>query len=271
MQQPIFQIKGLKVDLKNKNLLTIGNLEIHRGIIYSIAGQSGSGKSTLLEVLAGVRRPDSGTINFDGSDNSSAEYRGKLSDEVCFLPQNRRRVWGTVSKYLNKRVTLASWSTDSVEDRIKNIIKQMSLTDRLNRAVRTLSPGERRWVDLAICLASDSKVLIIDELEQHMSYDELDFLKRQLQRKCSYEGTTVILSTLNPMSIRRLTGVSVTLDRGHIAMIRSVRDGGRSRRGGGGVGGDSKSSRETSGKRRPSSGRGGRGRPSRVPKQDKRD
>ncbi|MEE9464570.1 MAG: ATP-binding cassette domain-containing protein [Candidatus Neomarinimicrobiota bacterium] len=270
MQQPIFQIKDLTVKVKNKNVLAIGNFEIHRGIIYSVTGQTGAGKSTLLEVLAGIRRPDSGTIIFDGTDNSSPEYSGKLRDEIRFLPQGSRRVWGTVSKYLKKRITIASWSTDSVDDRIKNITKHMSLSDRMNRLVRTLSPGERRWIDLAICMASDSKVLIIDELEQHMSYDELDFLKRQLQRKCNYEGTTVILSTLNPMSIRRLTGVSVTLDRGHIAMIRSVRDGGRSRRGGEGRG-DSKSSGDRPNKRRPSSTRGGRGRSSRAPKPNSKD
>ncbi len=263
MQQPIIQIQDLKVNVKDKTVLAIGSFVIHRGIIYTVTGQMGAGKSTLLEVLAGVRRATGGIVSYDGITSSSSEFRGKLRDEVCFLPQLPRKARGTLLKYLRKEINIASWSTDSLEDRIKDISRQMSLGEKMERPVKTLSPGERRWVDLAIALASDSKVLIIDELEQHMSYDELDFLKRQLQRKCNYEGSTVIMSTLNPTAFRRLTGVSVTLDRGHIAMIRSVRDGGRSRRGpGAGDGGDKTRGDKPARRRRPSN-RGGPSRSSR--------
>lgn len=133
-----------------------------------------------------------------------------------------------------RRIRTASWSTDSAADRLKEVSRRMNLSDKLARPVKTLSPGERRWIDLAISVASDAKVLIIDELEQHMSYDDLDLVKRQLQRKCSHEGTTLLVSTLNPITVRRMSGVSVSLDHGRIAMIRSVREGGRSRRGPGG-------------------------------------
>ena len=263
MQQPIIEIQDLKVDVKGKTVLAIGNFVIHRGIIYTVTGQMGAGKSTLLEVLAGLRRATGGIVSYDGIPSSSAEFRTKLREEVCFLPQLPRKARGTVLKYLRKEINMAEWSTDSLEDRIAGISKQMSLGEKMDRRVKTLSPGERRWVDLAIALASDSKVLLIDELEQHMSYDELDFLKRQLQRKCNYEGSTVIMSTLNPMAFRRLTGVSVTLDRGHIAMIRSVRDGGRSRRPPGAGNGGGNTPGDKPGRRRRPSSRGGPGRPSR--------
>ena len=122
----------------------------------------------------------------------------------------------------------------------------MNLGDKLARSIKTLSPGERRMIDLAICMASDAKVLIIDEIEQHMSYDELDLVKRQLQRKCSYEGTTALISTLSPTTTRRLSGVSVTLDHGRIAMIRSFRDSSRGRRGSGSGGNSTHASRSDS-------------------------
>jgi len=141
-----------------------------------------------------------------------------------------------VGRYILKRIRTASWSTDSAADRLKEVTRRMNLSDILGRKVNTLSPGERRWIDLAACVASDAKVLIIDELEQHMSFDELDLVKRLLQRKCTHEGTTVLVSTLNPTTMRRLSGVSVTLDHGRIAMIRSVREGTRGRRGPSGSG-----------------------------------
>ncbi|MCH7521544.1 MAG: ATP-binding cassette domain-containing protein, partial [Candidatus Marinimicrobia bacterium] len=234
MQKPLFELKNLTCKIKTKTVLSITKFEIHRGIIYTIIGQPGAGKSTLLETLANQRKATGGTVIYDGDVTTTSESRRKYKEEVYFLPQAQRRAYGLVRKYMLKHIRTMSWSTGSADQRLETVSKLMNLADKLDRAVKTLSPGERRWIELAICLASDSKVLIIDELEQHISYDELELVKRQLQRKCNYEGTTIIMSTLNPATIHRLNGVSVTLDRGRIAMIRSVRDGGRSRRSPGG-------------------------------------
>ncbi len=246
MQQPIFQIKNLNLHIEKKSVLSITNFEIHRGITYAIIGQPGSGKTSLLEMLASRRRPTSGIILYEGDPITNKKVLRRFQEEVCYLPQVPSAGWrasGTVQRYMLKYIRTAPWSTDSAADRLETVSKRMGLGDKLTRAVKTLSPGERRWIDLAICMASDAKVLIIDELEQHMSYDELDLVKRQIQRKCSYEGTTALVSTLNPTTIRRLSGVSVTLDHGRIAMIRSVREGGRGRRVPGGAGNSSGATR----------------------------
>ncbi len=228
MQQPIFTINNITATAGKNTILSIANFEIHRGIVYSITGQTGSGKSAFLNALSNPRSIATGKIVFDGLEVGAKEFKKKFAEEVVYLPQLPVKASGTVVKYLLKRIKIASWSDDNSEQRVKNISNVMSLIEKLPRNIKTLSPGERRWIDMAVCLASDSKVLIIDEIEQHTSYDELDLLKRQLARKCNYEGTTIILSTLNLMNVRRLTGISVTFDRGHIAMIRSIRDGGRS-------------------------------------------
>jgi len=233
MQQPIFQIKNLNFQIKKKSVLSITNFEIHRGIVYAIIGQPGSGKTALLGLLAGQCRSSGGTIVYEGDSIASRKVRRKFQEEVCYLPQLPTGGWrprGTVSRYMLRRIQTASWSSDTAADRLKEVSRRMNLSDKLARKVKTLSPGDKRWIDLAICVASDAKVLIIDELEQHMSYDGLDLVKRMLQRKCGHEGTTVLVSTLNPTTIRRLSSVSVTLDHGRIAMIRSVREGARSRR-----------------------------------------
>ena len=233
MQQPLFQIKNINVQVAGKTILSITNFEIHRGIVYAIIGQPGAGKSSLLELLAGERRLSTGSIMYEGERITNPGVQRRFKEEVCFLrqtPSKGRAPRGKVRRYMLQRINTASWSTDSAEDRLQEVSKRMNLGDKLSRSMKSLSPGERRWIDLAACIASDARVLILDELEQHMSFDELDLVKRLLQRKCNHEGTTVIISTLNPISIRRLSGVSVTLDHGRIAMIRSVREGARGRR-----------------------------------------
>ncbi|MFC1481013.1 ATP-binding cassette domain-containing protein [Candidatus Neomarinimicrobiota bacterium] len=227
MQQPLFSINNITAVAGKKTILSVANFEIHRGIVYSITGQTGSGKSAFLNALGNPRSIATGKIVFDGLEVGDKEFKTKFEEEIVYLPQIAVKASGTVEKYLLKNIKIANWSDDTQQQRIKSIANVMSLSEKLQRRMKTLSPGERRWIDLAVCLASDSKVLILDEIEQHTSYDELDLLKRQLSRKCNYEGTTIILSTLNLMNVRRLTGISVTFDRGHIAMIRSIREGGR--------------------------------------------
>jgi len=227
MQQPLFSINNITATAGKSTILSIANFEIHRGIVYSITGQAGSGKTAFLNALGDPQSITTGKIVFDGLEVGDKDFKKKFGEEVVYLPQIPVKAAGTVEKYILKNIKIASWSDDTPQQRLKSIANVMSLVEKLPRKMKTLSPGERRWIDLAVCLASDSKVLIIDEIEQHTSYDELDLLKRQLSRKCNYEGTTIILSTLNLMNVRRLTGISVTFDRGHIAMIRSLRDSGR--------------------------------------------
>ncbi len=227
MPEPLFEIKNLVLNSDSKAIISISNFEIHRGIIYAIMGQPGAGKSALLDLLAGARKPNSGQLLYEANPITGSGKQ-RFTEEVCYLPQQPKSVGGRVQKYMLKNINTADWTSEAPEERLEMIAKRMNLHDYFDRKLKTLSPGERRWIDWAICLATDTKALILDEFEQHLSYDGMELIRRQLQRKVSHEGTTVILSTLSPLTMRRLSGVTVTLDRGRIAMIRSSRDGIRS-------------------------------------------
>lgn len=230
MTTPLYEIRNLVYSIGKKQVLTINNFEIHRGIIYTISGQPGSGKTSLMELLAGEKRPAGGSISYEGESLLSPAVRRRYAKEFFYLPQKPGRGRGDVSRYMLRHIRTASWSNESAEERLQRVVKQMNLGSTPNRKLQTLSPGERRKIEIAVSVASDTRVLMIDELEQHLSYDDLESVKRLLQRKCTHEGTTVIVTTLSPMTIRKMTGVSVTLDRGRISMIRSVRDSFRPRR-----------------------------------------
>ncbi|MCH7573512.1 MAG: ATP-binding cassette domain-containing protein [Candidatus Marinimicrobia bacterium] len=229
MTQPLYKIQNLKYEKGKRQVLSIGSFEIHRGIIYAITGPSGSGKSTLLDVLAGKVKIPAGVVTFEEDDITSSAVRKIFRSEMFYLPQSSLGGRGGVRRHMLKHIKTADWSNETAENRLENVVRQMNLAEKLPRKLNTLSPGEKWWIDLAICVASDVRVLIIDELEQHLGYDELENVKRLLQRKCNFEGTTIIIGTLSPMTIRKMTGVSVAIDHGKIAMIRSVREGGRTR------------------------------------------
>ena len=87
--------------------------------------------------------------------------------------------------------------------------------------MKSLTPGELRWVVLATMIGADSKVLFIDEIEMHLGKNDLKNLINILHRKINYDGVTVIASTQNKELLSRIASVTITLENGRITSVRS--------------------------------------------------
>ena len=97
----------------------------------------------------------------------------------------------------------------------------MDIKYLLEKKVRSLSPSQKRWVELASKIASYPKVLFIDEIEQHLSKKNMESLSKILYRKCNYDGVTLIATTQNPEMFSNLISVNITLNQGRITKVRS--------------------------------------------------
>ena len=119
-----------------------------------------------------------------------------------------------------------SYSTEvyikNPDKRLNDITRKMHLSDLLYRKMKSLSPGELRWVVLAAMIGADSKVLFIDEIEMHLSKKDLSNLISILHRKINYDGITLVTSTQNKDLISRISSVIVTLENGRIISVRST-------------------------------------------------
>ena len=110
----------------------------------------------------------------------------------------------------------------NIDQKISNILKVMDIKHLYNLKLSKLTPGELRWVVLAANIAADTKVLIIDEIEQHLGPHHIKQLNKILYRKCNYDGVTLIASTQNKSFFKsHLASVIITLERGKIFSVRS--------------------------------------------------
>jgi len=107
------------------------------------------------------------------------------------------------------------------EKRMDEISRKMNFTSILNRKMKSLTPGELRWVMLATMIGADSKVLFIDEIEQHLGKKDQKTLLSILHRKINYDGITLITSTQNKEILSRIASVTITLESGRITSVRS--------------------------------------------------
>jgi branched-chain amino acid transport system ATP-binding protein len=158
-------------------------LSIEAGTRHALIGPNGAGKSTLLNLLSGTLRPTGGQIQLDGQDitRRSAAHRSRagisktfqhsslflslsVADNVALAAQ---RVTGD-----GLRLTRSVRRCGAVDSRVERCLEQAGLSTRAAERVAALSHGERRQLEVAVALATDPKLLLLDEPTAGMSAAE---------------------------------------------------------------------------------------------------
>jgi putative ABC transport system ATP-binding protein len=201
------------------------DLEIASGDYAVIVGPSGSGKSTLLQLLAGLDRPTSGSIDFDGRDLASLDDR-ELSrvrrDEIGIVFQQFNLI-PTLTAEDNIRAALApaGKGSEAQEARACELLEQVGLSHRLGHLPSQLSGGEQQRVAIARALANRPRVLLADEPTGNLDTTTGGEILDLLSGLSAQEGQTVVLITHDE-------GVAA-----HATLLLRMRDGGlESARGG---------------------------------------
>jgi ABC-2 type transport system ATP-binding protein len=167
------------------------SLEIRRGEIFALLGPNGAGKTTLINIVCGIVRPTSGSVTVDGRD-IQRDYRYTRA-KIGLVPQELHTdmfetVWGTVS------FSRGLFGHAPDPDHLENVLRQLSLWDKRNDKIMTLSGGMKRRVLIAKALAHEPEVLFLDEPTAGVDVE----LRRDmwaLVRRLRDGGVTVILTT----------------------------------------------------------------------------
>jgi putative ABC transport system ATP-binding protein len=176
------------------------SFDIDKGELIALVGQSGSGKSTLLNIIGGLDRPDAGEVEVFGVDTQKADD-AKLADM-------RNRSMGFVFQGFNlldhlnvlHNVTLpASFSRhtkhDEVDDRGREALRKVGLSDFAHRRPGELSGGQKQRVAIARALFGSPQLLLCDEptgnLDSDTGREVIDFF-RELNAK---DGVTLLIVT----------------------------------------------------------------------------
>jgi len=189
---PIISVSGLTKRYKSGyQALKDINLEIRRGEIFGLLGPNGAGKTTLINIICGIVTPSSGTVTVGGHD-ILRDYR-----------QSRAMI-GLVPQELTTDAFLSPWTTVSysrgVFGKPKNpavverVLRDLSLWDKRDQNIITLSGGMKRRVLIAKALAHEPEVLFLDEPTAGVDV-ELRKDMWELVRKMREAGTTIILTT----------------------------------------------------------------------------
>jgi len=190
--QPIISVSHLfKTYASGYEALKDINLDIKRGEIFALLGPNGAGKTTLISIICGIVNPSSGTVTVGGHD-IIADYR-VTREMIGLVPQELtadmfETVWATVSfsrGLFGKRADPAH---------IEKVLKELSLWDRRDSKLMTLSGGMKRRVLIAKALSHEPQVLFLDEPTAGVDV-ELRQDMWQTVRELRDSGVTIILTT----------------------------------------------------------------------------
>ena len=198
---PVLECRGVTVRVPGRELVRDLRAVIRPGRVLALLGRNGAGKSSLLHVLAGIAAPAQGEALF-GDRPVAAWPRRDLARQLGLLMQASEDPFpGTVldTALVGRHPHIDFWQWESDADRAvaRRCLAAMDLEGLEAREVGTLSGGERRRLAIAMVLAQDPHVFLLDEpIQQLDPQHELDVLRRF--RALAEAGRTVVLSLHDP-------------------------------------------------------------------------
>ena len=190
--QPVISVSNLsKTYASGFSALRSINLTVRRGEIFALLGPNGAGKTTLINIICGIVRPSTGSVTVDGHD-IIADYRAARA-QIGLVPQELttdafETPWATMC------FSRGLFGKPYNPDHVTKVLKDLSLWDKKDAKIMTLSGGMKRRVLIAKALAHEPQILFLDEPTAGVDV-ELRKDMWQIVRALRASGVTIILTT----------------------------------------------------------------------------
>jgi ABC-2 type transport system ATP-binding protein len=191
------------------------DLEISKGEIFALLGPNGAGKTTLISIICGLTYPTTGTVTVDGFD-IARDYRAARK-QIGLVPQELKAdAFETVRATVNLSRGLFGKPRDDA--RVEKVLRDLSLWDKRDSKIVTLSGGMKRRVMIAKALAHDPAVLFLDEPTAGVDVElrrDMWALVRQLRE----QGVTIILTTHYIEEAEEMADRVGVINRGELVLV----------------------------------------------------
>ncbi len=162
--QPGLHVTKIRKSYQKKPIIRDISLDLGRGEVVALLGPNGSGKTTTFYTIAGLIKPEGGRVMIDGHDVTYLQTHRRAQLGIGYLPQEI-----SIFRGLNVEENILAILEISIQDkfrryeRLEELLSEFSISHLRRASALSLSGGERRRVEIARCLASNPKYLLLDE------------------------------------------------------------------------------------------------------------
>lgn len=207
MSQELLSARNVEFAYDSRQALHAVTLELRRGDLVALLGPNGSGKTTLLKILCGILSPRAGRVAWDGRELAQLNRR-EIARRIALVPQELNvpfafTVWemALLGRTPHVRPLLGESSVDRAA-----VARALDLTGTrafASRFFNELSGGERQRVVIAMALAQNPTVLLLDEPTVHLDINhQIEVL--ELIRKLNRECELTVLATMHDLNLASL-------------------------------------------------------------------
>ena len=218
----IIRLENVSKAFGGKQVLDNISLDIKQGEFVTLLGPSGCGKTTTLRLISGFTTPDSGTVYMDGKDISGIPpYKRPLNTVF-----QRYALFPHLDVYDNIAfgLKLAKVPEKEIEQKVRRVLKMVSMTDYEDRDVESLSGGQQQRVAIARALVNQPKVLLLDEPLSALDHKMRQDMQIELKEMHQKLGITFIYVTHDQEEALTLSDTIVVMNEGKIQQIGSPAD-----------------------------------------------
>jgi len=219
----MLELKNINKKVGDTTCLQDISLQLSRQELNILLGPTGSGKTTLMRIMAGLEKPDSGEILFDG-------------ESVLGIPVQKRNVAMVYQQFINypsmsvfdniaSPLTLTGVSKGEIERKVNEAAELLQLTPMLRRAPDTLSGGQQQRLALARALVKQADLVLLDEPLANLDYKLREELRSQLPALFADKGAVLVSATTEPAEALVLGGNTACMHEGRVVQFGPTLDG----------------------------------------------
>ena len=191
MSAPIVQIENLGISFGGLKAVDGVSFDVERNRVTTVIGPNGAGKSTLFNLISGALRPRAGRVLLDGTDMTGKSPRQmqanglarsfQITNLFFELPVKENLRIAAQLLEPRRRTFLPTVRSARALIKVDEMLERFDLSGQADELAGNLSHGEQRRLEIAVCLASEPKVLLLDEPTQGMSQGDTEETKELIR------------------------------------------------------------------------------------------
>jgi ABC-2 type transport system ATP-binding protein len=220
MMKTVVQLQSVSKVIKGKTIIDNLTFDVYEGEVFGFLGPNGAGKTTTIRMIVGLMKISKGDVLISGK-SIKKDFEGAIKD-VGAIVENPE-LYKFMSGYQNLK-HFARMQKGISDDRMKEVIELVGLTDRIHDKVKTYSLGMRQRLGLAQCLLHKPKLLILDEPTNGLDPAGIREIRAYIRKLAQEEGMAVIVSSHLLSEMEMMCDRIGIIQSGKLVDVQQVRD-----------------------------------------------
>ncbi|WP_406688115.1 ABC transporter ATP-binding protein [Rossellomorea vietnamensis] len=216
----VVQLQNVSKVIKGKTIIDNLTFDVYEGEVFGFLGPNGAGKTTTIRMIVGLMNISKGDVLISGK-SIKKDFEGAIKD-VGAIVENPE-LYKFMSGYQNLK-HFARMQKGITDERMKEVIELVGLTDRINDKVKTYSLGMRQRLGLAQCLLHKPKLLILDEPTNGLDPAGIREIRAYIRKLAEEEGMAVIVSSHLLSEMEMMCDRIGIIQSGKLVDVQQVRD-----------------------------------------------